>query len=70
MMCLRPLSDFLFMSPKQRQDPREDTHATVWDTQMESVLLDDHEERKPLGSFLILIFLLAPQMVARNQGGK
>ena len=32
--------------------PWEDTHATVWDTQMESVLLDDSEERKLRESFL------------------
>lgn len=70
MKCLHPLSDALFTSPKQRQDPQEDTHATVWDTQMESVLLDDHKERKPRESFLILIFHLAPQVVAWNQGGK
>lgn len=40
--------------PKAEAAPWEDTHATAWNTQMESVLLDDGEERKLRKSFLIV----------------
>lgn len=40
--------------PKAEAAPQEDTHASAWNTQMESVLLDDSEERKLRESLLIL----------------
>ncbi len=49
--------------PKAEAAPWEDTHATAWNTQMESVLLDDSEREFSHS-------VLTPQMVAQNQGGE